>query len=163
MSINTKKVTGRRQVRYSSLDELLAEAERLSAPDVQMPGNWTPGQIYEHLAKTMNSSIDGFSRLMPAPARWLLTLLMKHKFLKKGLPAGFKSTTEFIPDATSVDDGLSSLRQAVSRQRNESVRAPHPGLGNITRDEWNDFHLRHAELHMSFLVDAAMVPASKAG
>ena len=162
MSISTKNVTERRRVRYSSLDELLAEAERLSEPDVQMLGNWTPGQIYEHLARTMNSSIDGFTRLLPAPARWLLTLLMKHRFLKKELPAGFRSTTEFIPDATSVEDGLSALRNAIGRQKNESIRAPHPAFGNITREEWNDFHLRHAELHMGFLIDAAKVPASKA-
>jgi len=30
----------------------------------------------------------------------------------------------------------------------------HPLFGKLSREEWNRFHLRHAELHMSFLVQA---------
>ncbi|HIE95975.1 MAG TPA: DUF1569 domain-containing protein [Planctomycetes bacterium] len=152
--INTKKVTGRREIRYESIDDYVADAERLAGPNVHTLGNWSPGQIHEHLATTMNSSIDGFSSMLPAPVRWLLTLLMKRKFLTKGLPAGFKAPSNFVPAATSVEDGLAAMRAAVARQKEESSRAQHPGFGRLTHDEWNDFHLRHAELHMSFLDDS---------
>ena len=30
----------------------------------------------------------------------------------------------------------------------------HPVLGHLTREEWTQFHLRHAELHMSFVRSA---------
>lgn len=152
MPINTKKVEGRRKVRYGSLDELLAEAKRFAATEVHKLGNWSPGQIYEHLARTMNSSIDGFDFSMPAPARWLMSLLMKKKFLYKEVPAGFKSTANFVPDETSSEAGLASLEKSIERQKSETSRVMHPGFGNISRDEWEAFHLRHAEMHMSFLV-----------
>jgi hypothetical protein len=151
--INTKKVAGRREVHYESLDEVLAEAETFASENVKQLGNWSPGQIYEHLARSMNSSSDGFSSIMPAPVRWMLTLLMKKKFLTKTIPAGFKSPAEYTAeDSISAEDGLAALRHAIQRQKDESKRAPHPGFGKITNDEWNQFNLRHAEMHMSFLV-----------
>ncbi len=153
MPVNTKKVAGRREVRYASLDELLADAQRLSSTEVRELGNWSRGQIYEHLARSLDSSIDGAGFSLPAPVRWLMSLLMKRKFLNKELPAGFKSTDDFIPDETSVEAGLASLERAVARQKREPQRVMHPAFGNISRDEWNDFHLRHAEMHMSFLLN----------
>ncbi len=153
MQINTKKVQGRRKVRYESLDELLADAQRLSETEVCALGNWSQGQIYEHLARSFNSSIDGVGFSLPAPVRWLMSLLMKQKYLKKEVPAGFKTTDQFMPGETSVEEGLSSLQRAIARQKQESRRTSHPVFGDIGREGWNDFNLRHAEMHMSFLVN----------
>jgi len=150
--INTKQVQGRRSVRYSSLDELLSDARKLAACEVQTLGNWSQGQIYEHLARALDSSIDGVDFSVPAPARWLMSLLMKKKFLYKEIPAGFKVTGKQLPEETSVADGLHSLEQAVERQEGESSRIMHPGFGSLTNQEWDAFNLRHAEMHMSFLV-----------
>lgn len=152
MPINTKKVQGRRKIRYESLDELLADAQRLLGFEVRTLGNWSQGQIYEHLARSLDSSIDGAGFSLPAPVRWMMSLLMKRKFLEKKLPAGFKTTGQFIPEETSAEEGLASLQRAIARQQQESKRAPHPAFGNIGREQWNAFHLRHAEMHMSFLV-----------
>lgn len=152
MSIKTKKVQGRRTVRYESLDDLLADAKRFSGGGIRSLGNWSPGQIFEHLARSLDSSIDGAGFSFPAPLQWLMSLLMKRKYLTRTLPAGFKSSDQFIPAETSVEQGLASLEKAISRQKQESERAPHPGFGNIGKEGWNDFNLRHSEMHMSFLV-----------
>lgn len=152
--INTKKVKGRRQVRYESLDELLAEAENLANTEVRTLGNWSPGQIYKHMAHSLDVSIDGAGFMMPAPVRFLMSLLMKRKFLNVAVPAGFKAPPEFNPDETSSEEGLADLRTAIVRQKQEPERAPHPAFGNIGHDGWNDFHLRHAEMHMSFIIPA---------
>ena len=61
MTVDTKKVTQRREVRYDSYDDLLSDAEHLASGDVQTVGNWTLGQIFQHLAKTLNSSIDVYA------------------------------------------------------------------------------------------------------
>ncbi len=153
MTVNTKKVAGRREIRYESLDELFADAERLSQTNVSTLGNWSQGQIYEHLARSLDSSIDGAGFSLPLPMRWMLTLLMKKKFLTKKLPAGFQAPEKLTPRETAVDEALASLKAAIKRQQQESTRAPHPAFGDIGRDGWNDFNLRHAELHMSFLVN----------
>jgi hypothetical protein len=153
MSVNTKKVEGRRNVRYASLDELLADAQRFATGNAKTLGNWSPGQIYEHLARSLDSSIDGFDMSFPAPLRWMMSLFMKKKFLTKELPPGFKSPDKYVPDETPVEEGLAALTKAIGRQKQESHRVPHPGFGKLSLDEWNDFHLRHAEMHMSFLAD----------
>ena len=152
-AIATKRVQGRRQVRYETLDQFLSDAERLAETPVNTLGNWSQGQIYEHLARSLDVSIDG-TNLFPSPMRLMLNLLFKNKFLHKALPAGFAAPASFVPDATTVDQGLSSLRQAAKRQEEVSERAPHPGFGKFTRAEWDLFHLRHAEMHMSFIVES---------
>lgn len=152
MEVVTKKVQGRRTVRYETLDDLLADAEQLATSDIRTLGNWSLGQILKHIAMALDSSIDGSDFRLPAPVRFLMTLLMKRKFLTKALPPGFKSTKKFIPDETSTEDGLAALRKAVERQEKESKRVPHPGFGTLTKQEWNDFNLRHAEMHMSFVI-----------
>ena len=152
MSIATKKVKGRRTVRYESLDDLLADADQMATSDVQLLGNWSMGQIFSHIATTLNSSIDGFDCSMPAPVRFVMALLMKKKFLTKAMSPGFKAPDKFTPAETSPEEGLSALREAVDRQKQESKRVPHPGFGKLTNKEWDDFNIRHAELHMSFVV-----------
>ncbi len=150
--INTKKVVGRRQVHYASLDELLVDAERCAKENVRALGNWSPGQIFEHLARSMDGAIDGFDFSMPAPVRWLMSLLMKKRFLNKTLPAGFKSTADFIPEETSNEAGFAALKKSIERQKSETSRVMHPGFGTLSNEEWDAFNLRHAEMHMSFLV-----------
>ncbi|MCH9654569.1 MAG: DUF1569 domain-containing protein [Planctomycetes bacterium] len=152
MTVVTKKVTGRRTVCYESLDDLLKDADQMSQSDVHLLGNWSLGQILKHLAMSLDASIDGMDFKLPAPVRFLMTLLMKRKFLTKALPPGFKSTSKFIPDETTTEEGLAALRTAVKRQQSESARVDHPGFGKMTNKEWNDFNLRHAEMHMSFVL-----------
>jgi len=155
MAIDTKKVQDRRSVHYRTFDDLLTDAEQLASKEVRQTGNWSTGQILQHLAVSMNSSIDGFDFSLPAPVRFILSLLMKRKFLYKALPAGFKAAGRFVPpDDVSTADGLAAIRNAVERQATAEEYVPHPGFGKLTRDEWINFHLRHAEMHMSFIVPA---------
>lgn len=152
--VNTRKVGNRRALRYRSLAELRDDAIGLAAAEHEVTclGNWSQGQIYRHLAQSLDMSIDGTDFAMPAPVRWMMALMMKRKFLKQQLPAGFKAPSSLQPAETSTATGLAELECAIERQQQENSRAPHPAFGRLTSDEWNDFHLRHAELHMSFLL-----------
>jgi Protein of unknown function (DUF1569) len=154
MPVNTAKVEGRRNVDYTSLGEVLADAERLSAGHVKVLGNWSAGQIFRHLASAYNGSIDGFTMTFP----WYLNLmgkLFKKKLINGPMPAGFKlpsSARQMEPPPTSTEEGLAELRQAVERLQREQKRATHPMFGDLTKDEYNEIHLHHANLHMSFIV-----------
>lgn len=152
MTVNTKKIEGRRTVHYESYSDMLTDIEQMAAANVHTLGNWSLGQILKHLAQSVDSSIDGAGFALPAPVRWLMTLLMKQRFLTKPIPPGFNTTKEFTPDETSTEEGLALLRTAVERQDKETKRALHPGFGKFTAQEWTDFNLRHAELHMSFVI-----------
>ena len=151
-SINTKTVDGRRTVCYESLIAFLEDAERLANCEVRTIGNWSQGQIYEHLARSLDVSIDG-TDLMSAPFRLVLNLFLKKKFLQEAIPAGFQAPDKFVPAETSVEDGLASLQRAVARQNEVKERALHPGFGKLSPEEWGLFNLRHAEMHMSFIVE----------
>ncbi len=45
MPVKTTKVAGRRELNFTSLDEVLADADRLSSGRVKVLGNWSPGQV----------------------------------------------------------------------------------------------------------------------
>jgi hypothetical protein len=154
MPVDTKKVRGRRTLEYASLQDLLADAERLSKGKVKALGNWSPGQVFAHLATTMNNSIDGSPFVVPWYFR-IMARAMKNMMLRRPMTPGFQlpaSAAQLIPGPTSTEDGLSALRRAIARQEKESHRAPNPALGTLTRAEWDKLHLLHANLHMSFLV-----------
>lgn len=154
MAVNTAKVTGRRPLRFNSVDEILADVERLASQKRRTLGNWSFGQILWHLATVMDSSIDG----SPVRANIFMRLmgkLMKGHMLKNGVSPGFQLSGEiaklFLPPATSDDDGLRRFRQSVRRQHAESHREPSSFLGVLTNDEYVQLHCRHAELHLSFV------------
>jgi hypothetical protein len=157
MNVNTKKVSGRRELRFDSFDDLLAEAERLCAGEVKMLGNWTLAQMLEHIASGLNSTIDGSSFKAPLILRLVLAPLMKKKFLNKGLAPGFPSPkdaeAQFLPkDDAEIDAGLKALRAAIDRLISTDELANHPLFGKLTRDESDNFQLRHAEMHLSFAI-----------
>jgi hypothetical protein len=155
-SIDTTKVKNLRQLRFNSLDDIAAEVERLAAcKELRTLGNWSSGQVLQHLAATMDNSIDGFPNFVPAPVKLLLRLFMKRRFLTKPMPPGFKlpsKAEKMLPDETSWDTALANFRRAMERVKTETHRCPHPAFGPMTADEWEKIHCRHSELHLSFLV-----------
>jgi hypothetical protein len=157
MAVNTAKVDGRRKLDYASLEELLADADRLSSGPVKELGNWSAGQIFKHLATAYNGSIDGFTMTFRLPLR-VMAKLFKKKLIAGPMPAGFNlpagAAKAVVPEAASIQEGLADLHTAVARLNREPRRAKHPMFGEISKDEWNTIHLKHANLHMSFLIPA---------
>jgi hypothetical protein len=157
MPVNTAKVQGRRQVNYASFEDLLADADGLCSGQIKELGNWSAGQIFRHLASVYVGSIDGLSLVFPWHIR-LVAKVFKKKILAGAMPAGFKLPTqgsqELMPPPTGTQEGLAELHAAVERLQRESHRANHPVFGHFTKEEWDGLHLKHAALHMSFLVPA---------
>ncbi len=158
MSVDTKKVTGRRPLHFDSLDDILADIERLNQGKIRALGNWTPGQVLKHLSVVMIWCLDG------APIRppWFVRIIgwfMKNRFLRNPMPAGFAlpkdAAAHLIPGETSWEEGIQTIRGAIQRLKSESQRMPSPFLGALTREQWDQLHCRHSELHLSFLVPEA--------
>jgi hypothetical protein len=158
MSVNVKKVANRRPVCYESLDDFLLDAEKLGKVPARTLGNKSYPQILQHLAFAINGSIDGSPLLIPWPIRTVARLLRK-RILNKGMSPGFKLSRANDAKAWSDHDSdlpaaLESVRNAVHRFQSETRRSPHPAFGHLTAEEWFKFHLRHSEMHMSFVVPA---------
>jgi hypothetical protein len=159
MTVETSKVEGRRKLTFASLDEIVADADKLAAsPNTKMLGNWPLDRLLGHLAQAIERSIDGIAFKAPWYMRLLGKFLLKGRFLNKGFPAGFKLPREMEPEvypaAPSLQEALARLQKAVARTRVEKMTARHPVLGTLTHEEWTRLHLRHAELHLSFAVPA---------
>jgi hypothetical protein len=156
MTVNTRRVTDRRQVRYESFQELLADAECLAHSEVVTLGNWSLGQIFLHLARSMHASIDGLEGKVSWSSRLAARLLYGRRLLSGPIPAGLHLPREVAerlsPEPVNTEDGLAALREALDRLGFETERAAHPLFGEMSLDQWDNFHLRHAELHMSFVV-----------
>jgi hypothetical protein len=156
MPVKTKNVHGRRDLHFNSLEEVLADAEKLVAsPTTKTLGNWPLDRLIDHLATTMNCAIDGTSFKAP----WFIRLvapLFKRRMLTKKMPAGFNlpkaAETEFYPSTSSAQDALRNLRSAAARLQSEKIAPSHPVFRKLTREECIQLHLRHSELHLSFAI-----------
>ena len=157
MSVDTAKVAGRRELHFESLDEMLAEAERLANDsDVELLGNWSLGQMCEHLASSLTIANDGTS-FRPSFIWRLMGPWMKGRMLKTTFSPGFKLPKEMeqlIPGDTSTEQGLTALRNAASRFKSEPLQTTHFIFGKMSPEDWTKLQLRHAELHFSFAVQA---------
>jgi Protein of unknown function (DUF1569) len=155
MTVDTRKVSNRRKLHFNTIDDILPEVERLNREKFKPVGNWSGGQILKHLATAMNTSIDGATVRFSFVLR-LFGRVLKRRILKDGMPPGYQLKGEaaegLVPPATSWEEGLQLMRTAIRRLQTESQREPSPFLGSMTREEWDQLHCRHSELHLSFLV-----------
>ena len=107
----------------------------------------------------MDFSLDGFPVRVPWIVRSLFGRFLLRRVLHKGLPSGFKwkgaNAAASTPGATDTAARLEHLRRSVQRLRTEPQRVPSPLFGTLTAEQWEKVHLRHAELHLSFLVPSA--------
>lgn len=144
----------RRQLRFASLEEVVADAERLvAAGNAKTVGNWSLDRLLMHLAVAIDGSIDG----VPGQANRLLRIvgpLVKAWVFRRGLSPGVRLPVKLeaiaFPPGASAAEALGRLRVAIERTKSQRMTARHPVFGKLTHEEWNLFHLRHAELHLSF-------------
>ena len=154
----------RRQLRFETVDDALAEAERLVAAEgagrLDRAGNWALGQTLGHLATWANFAFDGYPPQIraPLPVRVILRMA-RGRILSKGMMAGVK--IRGVPEGTvglellEPDEGLRRFRAAMERLRSTAPKTDNPVFGPLTHDEWVKLNLRHAELHLGHLVPRA--------
>lgn len=155
--IDTKQVQGCCKRRFASLDEVLDECRALSDRPTRQLGNWTLGQICQHLGTSMQLCTTSES-LFPVPLYLrILGPLVRGRILKHGLPRGFQVPPQgaaLLPPPVSVDEGLATLVAGIEALNSTTRRVRHPVFGAMNVDQWNRFHLRHAEMHLSFITPA---------
>ena len=147
---------GRRLLHFESLDDAAREAEVLLAGGYARVGRWSLGTMGDHLGRAMIYSCEGFPRMWPWPACWLVRRLGL-----KGILARQVWTFRF-PAPISVNwhiadqDGVACLLRGIQRfQASAESLSPHIVLGPLSREQWLQFHLWHCEHHFSFLIPTA--------
>jgi hypothetical protein len=156
--INTRRVHGRRRLRFRDFDELLADVRQLHAVPHRQLGNWSLPQIVKHVGRVMHGSIDGSEgpAAFPLLQRIVGRIVLRPILLNVAVPAGIQPPAavkrEFMFDHADFDDAWVCLESGVERLRRETQRQIHPLLGRLSPAQWNKFHLRHGEMHLGFIV-----------
>lgn len=158
------RTAGRRVVRLRTLDDLLADADRVvaaaNASRAQPAGNWSAAQILQHVGRLIEFSFDGFPFQYPATYRWssrLVRLISWRWLLALAFRPGFRNppaAAALEPDpGVTLADAAAYLRRQVGRvQSGERMTAASPAEGPVSHEQWVTAHLRHAELHFSFVL-----------
>jgi hypothetical protein len=157
-SVKTRNAQ-RRSLQFTTMRDLLAEIDRVADADASgalgTTGNWTAGQVMQHVGRLIQFSFDGFDFKAP----WVLRTFgprVKHTVLRKPFPAGLQlrgASRALIPDASvTTQEGAEYLRAQISRiAGGERMDKPSPVFGPLTHEEWTAVHLKHAALHFGFL------------
>lgn len=161
-SVDTKSAP-RRDLRFGSIEDIIADLDAIEAAHaagtLTTTGNWSPGQIFTHLAVVVDGALDGSKWVAPMPMRVVASLLFKKKALASDdkMPAGFKlpkSAGHLIPDTSATfEDGMQLLRKGLERVTTggERFTQPNPVFGKLSHDEWCTIQCKHCGLHLSFL------------
>ena len=161
MAVDTRTVTGRRELKYASLAELSADLDALERAHAEgrldALGGWSPGQVFQHCSILMRCAVDGF----PVDAPWIVRVIITALFKKKALsgaplPPGTKipNQASFLrpDDDVSFETGLTLLRDVLDRvEAGERFTHPSPIFGRLTHEEWTTLQLGHCSMHLSFL------------
>lgn len=164
MTVDTANVAGRRTLKLADPAALLAEIDRLldaeRAGRVRTLGNWSLAQILDHLAIAIEFSYSGAPFQPPLPIRLfgrigkrvsykgIVSLMLRPGFK---LPAKARAL-EPQPDS-NLERAAARLKAQVTRLRNgEASQHPNVLLGRLTLEQLIYLQLRHAELHLGFVV-----------
>lgn len=159
-TVKNVKTAAHRVLRFNTLAEVLAEAERLAQAEtagrLTLTGNWTLGQNFNHLASWMDYAFDGYPPGVSSPP-WIIRMIMrlqKKKFMRGPLLRGIRipgqreGTAGTEPMSTA--EGLAKLRRAIARLSVQQPPKPNPLFGPLSHQEWMTLHCRHAELHLGY-------------
>jgi len=146
---------GRQRPHFEDLDSAVADAKLLHSSGYDQLGNWNLGKACNHLAQTVNLSVNGFPFRLPSPVaavlRWAFfnVPIVPRVMVKIRLP-----TAPDMAQKTPCDDqaGIERLIRATERlTASDTELKPNPFLGQLTLAQWQRFHGWHAERHLSFL------------
>jgi hypothetical protein len=156
--IDTSTISNRRELHFSSIDDALAEIDRIAAAEregkLHCVGNWTIGQVFNHLGTWAEFAYKPNPLKPPLPIKLILRL-MKKRFISGPMKVGARipgvKDGTLGAEACPFEDGYARVRSAFSRLKSEAPTQPNVIFGRLSHEEWIQMHLRHAELHLSFL------------
>ena len=162
-TVDTRRVANRRPVHFRTIENLLAEIDHVTAAakagKVRSLGNWSPAQVLWHVGRLVELSFDGFPfryRRGPVWIARLLRLLAWRWLIAIAFRPGFANPAEAAvlePEpSVSLDAAAAYLDQQLARIRDrERMTQQCSAEGTYSHEQWVYIHLRHAELHLSFL------------
>jgi hypothetical protein len=149
----------RRQLSFQSLDEAVAEAERLASGQTRTTGNHTFAQIVEHLATTLDVGTGKIVGPRPPLMIRLLMPLMKGMILNRPVKPGLKLPKDaesfFWPDVdVDLTTAMAHMRESVQYFQTNGPLAVHPLFGRVSPEQILALNCSHFAMHLSFVHSA---------
>ena len=143
--------------------DLVAAAERSAATwtTPRAPGKWSPSQVVEHVARSLEESANVVSgapsKFPPLPAflRPLVRLFF-NRILKKGAFPKAKANKAFDPTSgpatpaqarVRVEGALARFDQECRRRAASGQNVDHPGFGTVSVEDYARFQAVHTRHH----------------
>ena len=145
----------RRELSFASLDDAVADVERLAGGQVRTTGNHSFGQIIEHLARTHDMATGKLEAPRPPLFIRLLMPLIKSSIIKDVKP-GYKLPPKaeafFWPDQEfDVQEALAHLKESVERFNSVGPLPKHPIFGKLSIEKSTQLNCKHCAMHLSFV------------
>jgi hypothetical protein len=144
----------RRALEFSSLDRVMPDVDHLLAGHTVV-GNWSLGQICNHLTSSLTCSVEGFPAMAPWVVRTTIGAVLLRRTLVTGRVPGFVKLPPRFAPKPGVDDRAEaeSLRAALwlFASHSSELKA-HPMGGRLSRQDWERFHCIHCAHHLSFVL-----------
>lgn len=143
----------RRELRFTDLNDILDEVNRIGSSDVQTVGNWSYYQILSHIAGGIEHSMTSYPRKLPALVRKTVGPLVFRQMMKSGLmkPGNLNPDAPKTREEGDAIAAAQRLRNAVTRFKSyEGPVAEHPFFGTLNKDDYFKLHSIHAAHHLGY-------------
>jgi hypothetical protein len=145
----------RRELSFERLEQVMPEVDRLLDGGYDRAGQWSLGQICQHLSRTFRSTIEPEPRGAPRVIRatlgsWLFRHMVRTGRMKSGVPG----PRGFMPD-TAVEDraGAEELRDMIPQFLERLPQTfDHPFFGRVSRDDFLRLQCVHCAHHLSYAI-----------
>jgi hypothetical protein len=158
-TINVADRTGdsrRIELYFESLSDAIADVDHLHREGWSRAGNWSLGQILDHLNITLRFSFGDIPFYLPMPIRPIVKLvfwptIVKGKPIRLRGVAPKKLQPRSEPDESVV---VKEFTELVQRHINPNIEfAPiHPVFGRLARQDWLLVQKWHVTHHVNFML-----------
>lgn len=139
-----------------SIEAAQALLQRLAGEPLVSRQGWSPAEVFNHCAQSIDFSIDGYPELKPAWFRQTVGPLAFSVFAARG--AMRHPLDQPIPGAPAIDspvavsDALARLQQAFSRfAAHQGALQPHFAYGELSHADYAEAHVLHLYNHLSLI------------
>ena len=145
-----------RKLRFKKLSEIVQEAETLLQKEYEQGGEWTLGQISQHLAVSIRQLQKSMDLPFPGVMKW--GAFMFATAMARTSQANDIQLPTMAPPSDDVSDeeGVQQLRKAIKRYKRSAKRNRRGvfnkyTMGKSAVKQSRKYHLKHCSHHFSFL------------
>lgn len=143
-----------RNLKLSTLDDVIAEITRLRNGGYMAGGNWNLSQVCDHLGETVRVGLDGDEPRAGWFMRKTFGCVIRLMLWRGAMPSGAPTLPRLTPAELPEDDPerIERCQAAYAEARDFSgPLPPYPMADNMTLDRWKRLMVIHAQHHLAFL------------